>query len=595
LTAERVERRLAAVLAADVAGYSRLMGTDEEGTLARLKAVRKALLDPTIAKHRGRIVKTTGDGMLVEFASAIDAVRGAVEVQRGVARQNEGVPQDIRIEFRIGIHVGDIIFDDDDIFGDGVNIAARLEGIAEPGGICMSDDAYRQIRGKVEITCEDRGSQTLKNIVEPIRAWQVQLAGQNAARAQFDSPAGQAPALALPDKPSIAVLRFQNMSGDPEQEFFADGMVEDIITALSRFKSLFVIARNSSFTYKGEAVDIKRIGRELGVRYVLEGSVRKAGGRVRITGQLIDAATGAHLWADRFDGAPEDIFELQDEVTQKVVGAIAPELDRAEIERARRRPVGNVDAVTEHYRGLPHIHWPTSAANNDAALQHFKNAIALDPNFPPAYGGAAGALALRRMNGWPHDIAEDDAKLLRFAERVRELNTDDAFTLNAVGTTLFHNRVNCETGIELVDQAIRSNHNFAWAYQSRGYLRAWDGMSDTAIADFERSMRLSPRDPWTFSSIIGIAFAHFNAGRYSDAAVWADKFMRVFPYFLGGQRIAIACYAEAGRMEDAQRIAGDFLRLSAKVRPPKGWAGPVRSPEVTRKFQEAFRKVGLPE
>ena len=285
MTGERVERRLAAVLAADVAGYSRQMGIDEEGTLARLKAVRKTLIDPTIAAHRGRIVKTTGDGMLVEFASAVDAVRGAVEIQNSIANRNASVPQDQRLEFRIGIHVGDIIADDNDIFGDGVNVAARLESIAEPGGVCMSNDAYRQVRGKVEIVCDDMGPQRLKNIAEPMQAWRVRLLGQ--IQSGVGSATDEPKALPLPDKPSIAVLPFQNMSGDPEQEYFADGIVEDIITALSRFKSLFVIARNSSFTYKGNAIDIKQVGRELGVRYVLEGSVRKAGGRVRITGQLI--------------------------------------------------------------------------------------------------------------------------------------------------------------------------------------------------------------------------------------------------------------------------------------------------------------------
>lgn len=278
---DRVERRLAAVLAADVAGYSRLMGSDEEGTLARLKAVRKALVDPVIASHRGRIVKTTGDGMLVEFASAVDAVRGAVEVQRGMAGWSASVPQDQKIEFRIGIHVGDIIFDDNDIFGDGVNVAARLEGIAEPGGVCISDDAYRQIRGKVEIGCDDLGEQNLKNIAEPMRAWRLQLRGQGAEKPQLSSAATQTQALPLPDKASIAVLPFQNMSGDPEQEYFADGTVEEIITALSRFHWMFVIARTSTLAYKGRAVDIKQVGRELGVRYVLEGSVRKAAGRVR--------------------------------------------------------------------------------------------------------------------------------------------------------------------------------------------------------------------------------------------------------------------------------------------------------------------------
>jgi len=602
LTSERVERRLAAVLAADVAGYSRLMGADEEGTLARLKAVRKALVDPAIASHRGRIVKTTGDGMLVEFASAVDAVRCAVEVQRGITRRNDGAPQDTRIEFRIGIHVGDIIFDDNDIFGDGVNIAARLEGIAEPGGICMSDDTYRQVRGKVEIACDDLGPQTLKNIVEPMGAWRVQLGGQSATKAQPGSPAGQAPALALPDKPSIAVLPFQNISGDPEQDYFADGVVEDIITALSRFKSLFVIARNSSFTYKGKAVDIKQIGRELGVRYVLEGSVRKAGGRLRITGQLIDVTTSAHLWADRFDGALEDIFDLQDKVTQQVIGAIAPEIDRAEIERASRRPIGNVDAVTEFYRGIPHAQWPTGPENNDAALHHFKNAIALDPTYSPAYGGAAICLMWRRVNKWPRDNAEDDAQLLRFAERVKELNTDDAFALSGLGFALVVSNVDrhYEVGIDMVDRAIRSNPNYGSAYYSRGFLRVWDGGSDTAIADFEQSMRFSPRDPFSYTSMIGMAFGHYNAGRYAEAANWADKALRAFPpWFIPGLQIAIMIYVGAGRIEDAQRVMADCLRMMPHWRLPTmptipEWNG-LRSPELRMKMREAYLKAGLPE
>jgi class 3 adenylate cyclase len=283
LSDERVERRLAAILAADVAGYSRLMGADEEGTLDQLKSIRKAFVDPTIAAHRGRIVKTTGDGMLVEFISAVDAVRNAVEIQRSMAKQNAALPQDQRIEFRIGIHVGDIIFDDNDIFGDGVNIAARLEGIAEPGGVCMSEDAYRQVRGKVGIDYDDMGSQHLKNIAEPMRVWRVRLTRQIPSAVKAGSGVSQPLTLPLPDKPSIAVLPFQNMSGDPEQDYFADGIAEDIITALSRFKELFVIARNSSFTYKARAVDVKQVGPELGVRYVLEGSVRKTAKRVRIT------------------------------------------------------------------------------------------------------------------------------------------------------------------------------------------------------------------------------------------------------------------------------------------------------------------------
>jgi TolB-like protein/class 3 adenylate cyclase len=428
LTDDRVERRLAAVLAADVAGYSRLMGADEEGTLARLKASRKACVDPAIASHRGRIVKTAGDGMLVEFASVVDAARCSVEVQRAMAEQNAGVPQDVRIEFRIGVHVGDIIIDDNDIFGDGVNIAARLEGIAEPGGVCISDDAYRLIRGKVEIGWDDLGPQTLKNIVEPMRAWRVQLGGQGAAKA----PAGPAPALALPNKPSIAVLPFQNMSGDPEQEYFADGMVEDIITALSHFRNLFVIARNSSFTYKGRAVDVKQVGRELGVRYVLEGSVRKAAGKVRITGQLIDAAIGSHLWADRFDGSVDDIFELQDQVTSSVVNAIAPKLEQAEIERAKRKPTENLDAYDHLLRGMSVLNQWTRDSNYEAT-ENFCKAIQLDQNFASAYGMAAWCYVWRKANGWMSDRHLETGEATRLAKRAVELGRDDAAALSMAG------------------------------------------------------------------------------------------------------------------------------------------------------------------
>jgi TolB-like protein/class 3 adenylate cyclase len=322
LTGERAERRLAAILAADVAGYSRLMGTDEEGTLAQLKALRKTLVDVSIAEHRGRIVKTTGDGVLVEFASAVDAVTCAVAIQEKLAERSPSGTEP-QITFRIGINVGDVIVDGDDIFGDGVNVAARVENECEPGAVYVSGNAFEQIRGKTKFLFDDLGDKTLKNIERPVRLYAVRAA-TTAKAAVMLSDAGKP--LPLPDKPSIAVLPFQNMSGDPEQEYFADGMVEDIITALSRFKSLFVISRNSSFTYKGNAVDIKQVGRELGVRYVLEGSVRNAGGRVRITGQLIEASTNKHLWADKFDGTFEGVFELQDEVTEKIVTAISPKI-----------------------------------------------------------------------------------------------------------------------------------------------------------------------------------------------------------------------------------------------------------------------------
>ena len=512
----------------DVAGYSRLMGADEEGTLARLKAVRKGIVNPAITSHRGHIVKTTGDGMLVEFASAVDAVRNAVEVQRSMAEQNATVPQNQRIEFRIGIHVGDVIFDDNDIFGDGVNIAARLEGIAEPGGVRISEDAYRQVRGKVEITCDDMGPQPLKNIAEPMRAWRVRLTGQTPSAAQSGSAVSQSQVLPLPDKPSLAALPFQNMSGDPEQEYFADGMVEDIITALSRFRSLFVIARNSSFTYKGRAVDVKQVGRELGVRYVLEGSVRKAANNVRITAQLVDTATGSHLWADRFDGALEDIFDLQDRVTASVVGAIAPKLEQAEIERAKRKPTESLDAYDYYLRGMANFHKATMEAN-DAALRLFYRAIELDPDFASAHGMAAWCYAWRKMNGWETDRVHAKTETARLARRAAALGTDDAVALCVGGFALGYNTGDrddtgdLDDGGAMTDQALVLNPNLATAWLLSGYLKALLGKHEMAIEHLTRAMRLSPLDPEVFVARLGLAAAHLFAGRYDEASSWAEK------------------------------------------------------------------------
>jgi TolB-like protein len=386
---DRIERRLAAILAADVAGYSRLMGADETGT-ARVLREHRTAVDPVVASHGGRIVKTTGDGVLLEFSSIVAAVECALAVQKLKAERNADVPEERRMLFRIGINLGDVLIEGDDILGDGVNIAARLEGIAEPGGICISASAYDHVRGKVDAEFADLGEQGLKNIARPVRVFRVHFGG-TAATAR--------PALPLPDKPSIAVLPFQNMSGDPEQEYFADGIVEEIITALSRLRQLFVIARNSSFTYKGRAVDVKQVGRELGVRYVLEGSVRRAANRVRITGQLVDASTGAHLWADRFDGELEDIFDLQDRVTASVVGAIAPKLEQAEIERAKRKPTDSLDAYDYYLRGLASFYRGTKRATSEA-LQLLYLAIDLDPDFAPAYGMAAFCYVIRNSNNW---------------------------------------------------------------------------------------------------------------------------------------------------------------------------------------------------
>ncbi len=406
------------------------------------------------------------------------------------------------------------------------------------------------------------------------------------------------PIPALPsDKPSIAVLPFQNMSDEPGQDYFADGLVEDIITALSRFRPLFVIARQSSFTYRNKTVDIRQIGRELGVRYVLEGSVRQAGTRLRITGQLIDTATMAHIWADRFEGVLDDIFDLQDRITRNVVGAIAPEIDRAEIERANRQPGGNVDAITAFYRGLPHIEFPTSVENNNAAMAEFKRAIALDPNFAPAYRGVASCLGWRRANGWPGNIAEDNAELMGIAQRLKAMGTDDAATLSVVGFNLFWFQLDYDAGAEMIEQAILANPNYARAYNFRGLLRAWNGGTDDSIADFERSMMLSPRDPFNYNAMLGLALACHNAGRHAEAAEWTDRAVRASPpFYLVGLAQAILCYVGAGRMDDARRLMTECLRQAPQWRRstavPPAW---VRSPQLRADLMEAFVKAGLPD
>ncbi len=585
---KRVERRLAAILAADVAGYSRLMGASEESTLAQLKAVRKDIVDPRIAEHHGRIVKTTGDGLLAEFASVVDGSRCAVEIQRAMAVRNSDVAPDRRIEFRIGIHVGDIIFDDNDIFGDGVNIAARLEGIAEAGGVCLSDDAQRQIRGKIDIACEDMGLQTLKNIAEPMRAWRIRIAAHAPAKTSV-APASQP--LPVPDKPSIAVLPFQNMSGDPEQEYFADGMVEDIITALSRFKSLFVIARNSSFSYKGKAVDIKQVGRDLGVRYVLEGSVRKAGNRVRITGQLIEAATGRHLWADKFDGALEDVFGLQDQVTASVVGLIAPTLEQAEIERARQKPTDRLDSYDFYLRGMALANRRELLA---AAREMFRRAFEQDSEYGAAYAMAAWTLLMEQsLDGVPL-TSEMRADAIRLAHSGSRAGGDDAFTLARSGHVLTYLGHEYDRGASMVEQAVALNPNLAVAWFSLGWVALMCGEAERAIEGFDRMIRLSPLDPLRVGAWNGSSFALFQLRRYDEGCATATKAIQFSTnaHTLGA---FIVNAASGGREPEARQVATRLLELQPDFRVSHvAEAFPVRSLDDRNRLAAALRQAGLP-
>jgi TolB-like protein/Tfp pilus assembly protein PilF len=570
------------------------MGRDEEGTLTQLKAFRTRLVDPTIAAHRGRIVKTTGDGMLVEFASAVDAARCAVEVQRGVALENVDVPEQARIEFRIGIHVGDIIVDDDDIFGDGVNIAARLEGIAQPGGICISDDAQRQIRGKLDSPFEDMGPQNLKNIAEPMRAWRLSVDAKSAEYLSAERPA-LAQALTLPDKPSIAVLPFQNMSSDPEQDYFADGIVEDIITALSRYHGLFVIARNSSFAYKGQAVDIKRVGRELGVRYVLEGSVRKIPSRVRVTGQLIDASTGAHLWADRFDGAMEDIFDLQDDITLKVVGAIAPQLENAEIDRSMRKPTESLDGYDYYLRAMASFH-KASRQDIKEAILLFHKATEFDEGYSSAYGIAAWCYARRKLNGWTEDQSAETLDAERLVKRAIECGSKDAVALASSGIAIGYMFGDFERAMSLLDRAQELNPNLAMAFHLSGWIRCFVGNADLAITHLERAVRLSPLDPQRPGMLAAIAAAHFAAGRFEVAASLANKAMLEQSDNFIASLVSAASNALAGNLGAAKR-ATDLVRASDpsfRIRDVK-YRLPHRQPEVLMRWEDALRRAGTPE
>ncbi|MET0710440.1 MAG: adenylate/guanylate cyclase domain-containing protein [Tardiphaga sp.] len=585
MVSERLERRLSAILAADVAEYSRLTGLDEEGTHVQLQSHLRSLIDPTIAEHRGRIVKNTGDGLLAEFSSVVEAVRCALDVQRGMVERNADVPQEKRIEFRIGINVGDIITDRGDLFGDVVNVAARLEGLAEPGGICISEDAHRQVRDKLDIEVDDAGEQQLKNITRAVRVYGVRPSGAAGTKR---------PALVLPDKPSIAVLPFRDHSGDPEQEYFADGIVEEIITALSRFKTLFVIARNSSFTYKGRAVDAKQVGRELGVRYVLEGSVRRGTDRVRITGQLIDAATGAHVWAQRFDGVLGDIFQFQDEMTANIVGALVPRLEHAEIERARRKPRENLDAYDYYLRGLACIDEWTREANNEA-LGLFHKAIELDRRFASAYGLAAYCYVQRDTNFWLTNRAEETAEALRLAQRAAELDKDDAYALCLAGV-VFINFGDLDAGAAMIDRALALSPNLAIAWLNSGWARIWQGEPELATEHLARAMRLSPIDPVLFSMQAATAFAHFIAGRSDEALSWSEKASWEQPLYLTGTVIFAASSAVAGQLVRAQNAMARLLHHNTPLRISnlKDFY-PFRRPQDLAKLAEGLRKAGLPE
>jgi len=592
----RVERRLAAILAVDAAGYSRLMGEDEEGTLAALRAVRRELADPKIAEHRGRIVKTTGDGLLAEFASVVDAVRCAVEVQRELIARNAAIPAGRRIEFRMSVNVGDIIIEDGDIFGDGVNIAARLEALAEPGGICISAAAHEQVRDKLDFSFEDMGEQQVKNIARPVHAFAVGVGPRASGPHAGGTPAVQpAAGLPLPDKPSLAVLPFQNLTGDAEQEYFVDGMVEEITTAIARLPWLFVIARNSAFTYKGKPVDVKQVAQELGVRYVLEGSVRKAGNRVRITGQLIDTATGAHIWADRFDGTFDDIFELQDQVASNVAGAIEPKLRQSEIERASRKPTANLTAYDLYLHALAQSYRYTEKGFAEAVVLA-RQALAIDPSYAPAAALVGWCRYQQRVQGWGALSDEDVVEACRLAHQAIEAERDDADTIWQAAWTLFLLAGEAAIAAAALDRALALNPNAAHAWSARGFIHAVRNQPEAAIEALERARRLSPFDPYSFFYASNIAAAHFTARRFEQAIEWADHALHGQPRMVPAIRVKVAANAHLGHLDEARAELSRVLAIDPKLT-IAGFRDVAHylAPDFLELYVTGLRLAGLPE
>ena len=577
-----MERRLAAIFAADVVGYSRLVGADEEGTLARLQAHWRELIEPKIAEHQGRIVKTTGDGVLAEFASPVKAVRCAIDVQHGMSDRNASVPHGQRIEFRIGINLGDVIVEEGDIFGDGVNVAARLESIAEPGAVYISRTVRDFVDGTAEIVLEDLGERELKNIAKPVQVFRI------AAPAQV---AGAAPASpAVPHKPSIAVLPFMNMSGDAEQEYFSDGITEDLITDLSKISALFVIARNSSFAYKGRSVKVQEIGRDLGVRFVLEGSIRKAGNRVRITAQLIDADSGGHVWAERFDRDLTDIFATQDEVVENIVGALAVKLTQNEAQRLRRHATANVEAYETWLRARELLGGSTRDSVLQAKAMH-RRAIEIDPNFAAPHAGVALAALAEYVSGWAAEPAQALDETERWARRAVELNDQEPVSHMALGSALLWRRDHAGALAEF-RRMIALDPNFAQGHSATGLALMYAGRAAEALEAFALAMRLDPH----YSGIVlhFLAQAHFSLGHYEPAAQRLRERIARTPGTDSSRMLLASCYGHLGRMEEARRAWAEMLKINPDFSlEQRARVLPYKDPGDFQRIVDGLTKAGL--
>ena len=584
----RTARRLAAILAADVASYSRLMGADEEGTLAALKGHRRELIDPLVAQHQGRVVKTTGDGLLIEFASIVDAVRCAVVMQQGMEDRNANVNESQRIRFRVGINVGDVIVEDDDIFGDGVNVAARLEALAQPGEICVSATVREHVGEKLPIGFVDLGEHSVKNIARPVHVYRIEtrVEPKNAVQGE---PAHAM--LTLPDRPSIAVLPFTNMGGDVEQDYFADGIVEDIITGLARIKWLFVIARNSSFAYKGRSVDVKQAGRELGVRYILEGSVRKASSRVRVSGQLVEADTGRHVWADRYDRTLDDVFALQDELTMSVVAAVEPSVRQAEIERVKRKRPDSFDAYDLVLRAIPDV-YPAMPEGAAKALPLLERALSMEPDYALAHGFASWAHEIVFARGGGRE--ENRLGTIRHAHAAIAHGRDDAVALSLGGFGLGMVAHDRQAARQAFEAALALSPSCALTYMFGGVVMVLAGNPDRGIEWGERALRLSPFDPMSYVPWFSITLGHFQRGEYEAAAEAAQKVFQANPYWSSAHFLLAATHAKLGRHDAAKSAAARVLELEPDFT-ISGWCAAFDvHPSLAEPFSEALIAAGLP-
>lgn len=584
-------RKLAAILAADVVGYSRLASADEDRTLARLRALRSDLIDPTIAVHDGRVIKRTGDGALVEFRSVVDAVRCAIEVQNGMVERNAGVPQDRRIEFRIGIHLGDVVEESDgDLMGDGVNIACRLEGVAAPGAICLSEDAYRQVKARLDLSVSDLGSTQLKNIAEPIRVYSLRVGNAEAKATATSESVTSRPATAPPPKLSIAVLPFANMSGDAEQDYFADGISEDIITALSKLSQLFVIARNSSFTFKGKNVHVQEVGTKLGVRYVLEGSVRKSGNRVRITAQLIDATSGGHLWAERFDRDLTDIFAVQDDVTQQIVGALAVNLTEGDRQRLATEQTDNMEAYDYYLRGRELWHRMTKETNI-AARDLLQRAIELDPKFAPAFAFLAVANILDYANQWSPSSSRSLKQAEVFATRAVALDDRYPWAHWALGIVELYSRRH-DLAIREAKRTISLAPNLAEGHESLGNALHYAGRPEEALACFDRGMALNPYYPDIFLHFQ--AQATFQLGRFEEAVRILRRRLVRNPGTDVSRVLLAASYGHLGRFEEARHEWQEAFRVNPDYSlEHRRKVLPYKDPEDFELVVDGLRKASL--